>query len=156
MIKYAGYSIVMQEVPDEISLALDITNCPNRCPGCHSPELQKDFGQDLEAALPALLKAYAGRISCVCFMGEGRDYTALVHCLQMVREAGLKTCLYSGHDQAPPIGLTLLDYLKLGPYIKELGGLDSPRTNQRMWRIHHLLNGLVPENITYKFQRKKV
>lgn len=156
MIKYAGYSIVMQEVPDEISLALDITNCPNHCFDCHSPELQKDFGQDLEAALPALLKSYTGRISCVCFMGEGKDYSALTHCLQMVREAKLKTCLYSGSDKAPPVDLALLDYLKLGPYIKELGGLDSPRTNQRMWRIHHLSDGLVPENITYIFQRKKV
>ena len=31
--------------------------------------------------------------------------------------------------------LALLDYLKLGPYDERFGGLDSPTTNQRFYRI---------------------
>ena len=31
--------------------------------------------------------------------------------------------------------LALLDYLKLGPYDERLGGLDSPTTNQRFYRV---------------------
>ena len=27
------------------------------------------------------------------------------------------------------------DYIKLGPYLAHLGGLRSPRTNQRLYRV---------------------
>ena len=40
MLKYAGYDIVFQEIPDEVTLAISLTNCPNRCPGCHSPSAE--------------------------------------------------------------------------------------------------------------------
>ena len=40
MLKYAGYDIVFQEIPDEVTLALNLSGCPNGCPGCHSPHLQ--------------------------------------------------------------------------------------------------------------------
>ena len=39
MLKYLNCQVTFAEVPDEISLCINITNCPNRCPGCHSPEL---------------------------------------------------------------------------------------------------------------------
>lgn len=157
MIKYTGYSIVLQEVPDEISLAIEISNCQHRCPGCHSPELQKNVGYDLEQDLPTLLKEYAGRITCVCFMGEGNDRDALARCLMSVRKAGLKTCLYSG-SQVFDLSLQCwIDYYKIGPYIEERGGLDSPGTNQSMWLLSSGKSGMAMSytNITYKFQHRK-
>lgn len=156
MIKYTGYSVVMQEVPDEISLAIEISNCPHRCPGCHSPELQQDVGYDLERDLPALLKEYEGRITCVCIMGEGNDRDALVRCLMKVRGAGLKTCLYSGSSVFDLSLQCWIDYYKIGPYIKERGGLDTPGTNQSMWKL--TVNGMTKNysDITYKFQKRKV
>ena len=45
MLKYAGYDIVFQEIPDEVTLALNLSGCPNGCPGCHSPHLQRDEGE---------------------------------------------------------------------------------------------------------------
>ena len=36
MLKYANFDIVFQEVPDEVTLAINISNCPNQCVGCHS------------------------------------------------------------------------------------------------------------------------
>ena len=48
MVKYYNYDIVFAEIPDETTLALNITNCPNRCRGCHSPHLQKDIGRILD------------------------------------------------------------------------------------------------------------
>lgn len=152
MIKYTGYSIVLQEVPDEISLALEISNCPYRCKGCHSPRLQQDVGEDLEPALDGLLQEYAGRITCVCFMGEGNDPQALKRCLKRVRAAGLKTCLYSGGDWGKASLMHLLNYYKVGAYDASLGGLDTPGTNQKMYKI--LPAGTI-ENITYLFQRKR-
>ena len=47
MLKYAGYDIVFQEIPDEVTLALNLSGCPNGCPGCHSPHLQRDEGKAL-------------------------------------------------------------------------------------------------------------
>ena len=67
--KYLDTKIVFQEVPDEISLAINITGCPCNCDGCHSPYLAEDTGEILsEKALSALIEANLG-ITCVCFMG---------------------------------------------------------------------------------------
>ena len=70
MLKYAGYDIVFQEIPDEVTLALNLSGCPNGCPGCHSPHLQRDEGKALTpGALERLLERYGREITCVCFMG---------------------------------------------------------------------------------------
>lgn len=37
--KYSDAQVVFAEVPDEITLAISISGCPNRCPGCHSQHL---------------------------------------------------------------------------------------------------------------------
>lgn len=59
MLKYAGYDIVFQEIPDEVTLALNLSGCPNGCPGCHSPHLQRDEGEALTpGALERLLERY--------------------------------------------------------------------------------------------------
>lgn len=57
--------------------------------------------------------------------------------LLSIRAHNLKTCLYSGFDIVEPFVafLPMLDYLKLGHYDEHLGGLDSPTTNQRFFRI---------------------
>ena len=61
------YSVVMQEVPGEISLALNITECPHHCPGCHSPELAESIGDYLDDKLPELLDLYGDMITCVFY-----------------------------------------------------------------------------------------
>ena len=48
MLKYANYDIVFQEVPDEVTLAINISNCPNQCVGCHSKYLWRDEGYALD------------------------------------------------------------------------------------------------------------
>ena len=56
-----------------------------------------------------------------------------------MKQAGIKTCLYSGSDRLSPELAQLLpylDYLKLGAYKHELGGLGSKATNQRFYAIH--------------------
>ena len=44
-----------------------------------------------------------------------------------------------------------LDYLKLGDYRKDLGGLDNPNTNQKLYKV----NGWNWEDITHKLWKKK-
>lgn len=163
MVKYCGHYITVQEVPNEISLVLSITNCPHRCEGCHSPWLQKDFGDELTPdVLSDLIKKYRDGITCVCFMGEGGDQEALDLLIGFTHEFGLKTCLYSGQDIGHDLrnfrARPLVDYIKTGSYKKELGGLDHPTTNQRMWKLSGFTDDgvAVYEDITSWFWRKKV
>ena len=47
MLKYVNSSVVFQEIPDEVTLAINISNCPCHCPGCHSKYLWEDIGLPL-------------------------------------------------------------------------------------------------------------
>ena len=61
MLKFHNYDIVFQEIPDEVTLAVNITGCPCHCPGCHSPHLWEDSGTELdEAMLRRIYEDYAG------------------------------------------------------------------------------------------------
>ena len=48
MLKYVDTKIVFREVPDEITLCINISNCPCHCKGCHSPYLAEDIGTVLD------------------------------------------------------------------------------------------------------------
>ena len=155
MILFQGYSIVFQEVPDEISLAFNIADCGHHCKGCHSPNLQKAEGQRLVDNIMDIINQYKNVITCVCFFGQGQDVNELKQCLQIVTANGYKTCLYTG-DSISPISLkeNLLDYIKIGSYNQALGGLDSVTTNQRMYKWDAQKQRA--EDITYMFQKKKI
>ena len=47
MLKYYNTMVVFREIPDEITLAINITNCPCHCKGCHSQFLWEDTGTPL-------------------------------------------------------------------------------------------------------------
>ena len=152
MLRYTDYDIVFQEVPDEITLAINISNCPNRCKGCHSPYLLKDIGEPLtEENLSALLKKYGKAITCVCFMGgdaSPADIKQLAEYLHHQTVAPVKVGWYSGKSKLPEhFDVSHFQYIKLGPYIESLGGLKSETTNQR---LYHIENGIM-EDITYRF-----
>ena len=38
------FDVVFQEIPGEVTLALNLSGCPNRCAGCHSPHLWEEVG----------------------------------------------------------------------------------------------------------------
>ena len=154
-LKFQSYDIVFQEVPDEVTLALNISNCPNRCAGCHSPHLMEDRGEILdEVVLAGLLEKYGDTITCVCFMGgdcDPQEVERLSACVRETTGRRIKTAWYSGRSDLPEgFALQHFDYIKLGPYMEQLGGLDSPSTNQRFYRIE---NGTMVD-ITERFLSK--
>ena len=36
-------SVVIEEIPDRVTLAVDISNCQGNCIGCHSPFLKENW-----------------------------------------------------------------------------------------------------------------
>ena len=139
MLKCYSYDIVCQEIPDEISLAVNISCCPNRCPGCHSPWLWEDKGEDMtEELLTAIIGRYASAITCFCFMGGDADPAEVERLARWIRSRypGLKTAWYSGKESLPEdFDLSTMDFVKTGPFIEALGGLKSPDTNQALYKV---------------------
>lgn len=156
MLRYANHDIVFQEFPDEVTLAVNLSGCPCRCPGCHSQYLWEDVGEALtDDALLALADHYGRGITCVGLMGGDNDPHEVVRLLDMLRQARphLHTGWYSGRQALPQEleGAPLPDYLKLGPWREECGPLSAPTTNQRMYRC--LPDGS-RHDITARFQVK--
>lgn len=156
---YKGYSIVFQEVPDEVSLAINISGCQHHCPDCHSKYLwDNDGAKVLAKDIEDILAKYQGLVSCVCFMGGDHNFQELMNLCNMAKASGLKTCLYTGYtlEEIEAQGWLnplkeSLDYLKTGPFIQAKGGLSSPTTNQKFFKIEE--GCLV--NITNAFNKGK-
>ena len=69
---------VIEEIPERVTLAVEISNCRGNCPGCHSPFLRDDIGEELtESAIDKLLGGNFG-VNCFLFLGEGSDSAALL------------------------------------------------------------------------------
>lgn len=132
--KFVDTQTVYQEFPDEVTLAINISRCPNYCPGCHSPELWEDIGTELTDEVLIDLISNAKGITCVGFMGGDSDIKELIRLAKVVRENFPKIHLgwYSGKESFP-LYHGVFDYIKLGPYIESKGGLDKKTTNQRLY-----------------------
>lgn len=151
MIKYIPEltDIVLEEIPDRVTLAVEISNCRGNCLGCHSTFLKKDIGSELDpAAVDRIVSGNFGA-NCFLFLGEGADREALMGIASYVRSAypQLELALYSGRESVEDDIRELFDFVKTGPYIPERGPLNERTTNQRLY--YH------GEDITSKFWRKK-
>lgn len=146
--RYKDYDVVLQEVPNEISLSFTITGCKLSCDGCHSPYLWKEgSGEELtKDVFINILNKYKDMISCVLFMGGEWDSENLIKLLTTSKKLGLKTALYTGLEYIDSDIFQNLDYIKFGPWIKELGGLSSETTNQRFININ------TSENLNHLFR----
>lgn len=153
--KYVETGIVFREIPGETTLAINISGCPVRCEGCHSPWLWKDHGKSLTRERLFALIADNPGITCVALMGGDGEPEAVAALLLAVKDRygdSIKTCWYSGgslEEARRYVGPYALDYLKVGPFIKALGPLDSPATNQRMYKIRKNTDARGVERVEY-------
>jgi len=138
MLKYVNTGVVFQEIPDEVTLAINISNCPCHCPGCHSRYLWDDIGLPLDTnAIDAFAKKYGNDITCIAFMGGDADPKGVNILAQYIHEEYpmLKVAWYSGRLRIPHnVTKSDFNYIKIGPYIRHLGPLSSPTTNQRFYK----------------------
>ena len=163
MLKYVDTKIVFQEIPDEVTLAINISGCPCNCRGCHSSYLAEDIGEPLDLQhLTNLIDSNKG-ITCVGLMGGDANPSEVDNIAQDIKEyyPELKVGWYSGRQElSKEIDLQNFDVIKLGPYIEELGPLTSKTTNQRMYKVvyNHYEDGTAGyelNDITHKFHGKE-
>lgn len=148
MLNYLKKTVCFQEVPNEISLTFSIAGCPNHCFNCSwkNIEAQEKAKPLTNSVYSRYLNKYKGLASCVLFLGGDWETQDLITKLKMAKEKGYKTCLYTGCEMNL-INNDIkanLDFIKVGPYIESLGGLSSPKTNQRFIDLIHnkILNHL--------------
>lgn len=156
MLKFVESDITFAEIPRELTLCINISNCPCHCPGCHSQHLWQDIGDELNLeTLHKLIDPYKAGITCVCFMGGDSDPEEINFLALEIKNIfpGLKVAWYSGKTElSDKINIERFDYIKLGPYIEANGPLNNPDTNQRFYRVTN--NAL--EDITYMFWKKYI
>lgn len=153
MIKYVSSQVTFMEIPTEVTLSLSISNCRNRCRGCHSAFLREDIGTELDdAELDRLIRRNEG-ITAVLLLGEGKDRERILKLAETIRKRyKLKAGIYSGRERVEEDIWLAFDYVKVGAYSERFGSLDKETTNQRLFRGE----GKVKEDITNLFWRKKL
>lgn len=134
VMRYLSHQITFQEIPDEISLSFLITGCPLKCKGCHSTDSWLPAGGlvlTVEIMAGFILK-YRHAITCVLFLGGEWESENLISLLIFCKKQKLKTALYTGLESVNSAIANELTFLKTGRWIKELGGLAAPNTNQKL------------------------
>lgn len=149
MLKYVDSAVVFSEIPDEVTLAINISGCPNKCPNCHSQYLWKDIGTPLTITeVNRLIRDNKG-ITCICFMGGDQDpeeLKILANSIAVRADYPYRIGWYSGQYRNP-YDYLVFDYIKIGPYIEALGPLNNKNTNQILYKKEN--NSYI--NITSKF-----
>ena len=136
--RYIGY----QEIPGQTTLVYHCSGCSKKCPGCHSEEYwDKDYGTFFDPVdFVEYLDSNAPFIDCVLFMIGDVDHelvSIIYDALRIIKSYNLKTAIYTAYDcidSVPANWLYMCDYVKVGRWIQELGGLDSETTNQTLYK----------------------
>lgn len=144
------YSVVLQEVPGEISIGWMAKKCRQNCPGCSYKSLEKYGVLDLSLQMfEQILKENQGLATCVLFMG-GEEESELPEFLSRAKALGYKTCMYTGMKTIGEVDIQIvdkLDFIKVGRW--EGTSLKDENTNQKFF-------ALTPEvqDLTWKFKAK--
>jgi len=119
-------------------LVIYISQCQNHCKECHTPYLNEIYGDLLSNNFEQIYELYKNYITCVCFMGEGKNnddskkefrrYCEIIH------NDNKKVALYSGRDCDIEEWMLIFDYIKLGSYQKDLGPITYKSTNQHLYK----------------------
>lgn len=136
--------ITFNELPDKMAYAIELGACKQHCVGCHSPELQEEDAP-LTSLLDILEEAQdaidAGANAIVVMGGTNNKHITEESLIALLQDlsAIAPTGLYSGSENEDRDKIIAVEghctWLKTGPYVDALGGLESTRTNQRFYRI---------------------
>lgn len=163
MLKYwsPDTTVTFSEFPDEITLCVNISNCPGMCENCSEAYLQKDIGEYLtNEEIDKLIKENSD-ITVFGLMGGDSEHSDVVRIANYIHEnyKNIKVGMYSGWEYINLELASVLDYYKIGRWITpkgdskdwyktNCGPLVFPWSNQLLFK--KIDNKLV--NITYKFR----
>ncbi len=138
MLKYVNTGVVFQEIPDEVTLSINISNCPCHCPGCHSQYLWENIGDQLTSmTIDGFISQYGTDITCICFMGGDAEPSYVNTLARYIHREHpqYRVAWYSGRQHIPQsVKKSDFDYIKIGPYIEHLGCIKERTTNQRLYK----------------------
>lgn len=130
--------VTLTEIPNEIAVYFEIGNCKQHCNGCHSPELWSDSGAwwlTVDELLEYIRSQHGA--TAVVFMGGTTNYDiAPEDFLEKIIKPISKyyaVGLYHGGEFFDDYDASNLTWLKTGRYYDYLGGLSSPKTNQKFY-----------------------
>lgn len=130
--------LALQEVPGEIAVVIPLSGCGHKCRGCHSPMYQDKNGGEIltTSKFDDILTKYECKASCVLLFNGEHEPDSLFCLIRIAKLRGFKVALYSGYelDELGPMLVDMLDYVKTGKYVEELGGINVKGTNQRLWK----------------------
>ena len=143
LVPVVSTGITLTEIPDRISYFIELGNCSKHCPNCHSPYLSDTVisPPDLAGVERMVEHAAERGADAIVLMGGTTNGISDDDLITICQTLGniLPVGLYSGRDDEErdkDIALRgSLHWLKTGSYKEELGGLDSPRTNQRFYEL---------------------
>lgn len=123
MLKYYDTAVTMSEFPDEISLCVNITNCPGTCEECSEPWLRKDIGTVLTNEEIDKLVALHPGCSVFGLMGGDADHADVRRIAEYVHRtySHLKVGFYSGCDYIDLSLVSVVDFYKIGRWVRPLG-----------------------------------
>ena len=154
--KYTETMIVFSEIPNHITLDINISNCPHRCPECHSPWLREDIGKELNEEALSYLIEYNKGIDCVLLSGGDAEHEKILELAKFIKQKypKIKTAWYSGDDEIDTKiwDAKVLDFYKVGSYKKEFGPLDKETTNQKLYELSD--GGY--KDVTFRFWKKNI
>ena len=181
MLKYYDYATTMAEFPDEISLSINISNCPGNCGhtdengkfhlDCSEPWLLEDVGEELtEEKIDSLISKHPG-ITVFGLMGGDSDHKDVVRVANYIHEKypELKVGMYSGREFLDMDLLNSLDLYKIGRWIMPKGPVEEwknyncgpivlPISNQLLFEkvINPITKDVHWVNVTYKFRKNVI
>ncbi len=135
--------VTLSEIPGKTSLVIEFNNCQQRCPGCHSPHLwEKDKEYSLNALLYGIGTLLVSDINCILLMGGTNNGIPLESLRKLVESIYTKwsipVAIYDGRPETEEQKKEMLSWyglfwLKTGDYREDLGGIEYPGSNQRLY-----------------------
>lgn len=158
-----GYRVSLTEFPEHISFVIEMGNCLQQCPWCHREDMQT-FNQEpmftnIVSIEEAVKEAVDKGANGIIIMGGTTNGLLMYDVCILIDRLSVyaPVCLYSGSNNPYKHEIIVkssnLSALKTGSYKKELGGLNSPTTNQRFYLIEKggTDSSKVMVDITHKF-----
>lgn len=163
--------ITLTEIPDRIAYFIELGNCTQHCPNCHSPYLSDTVisPPDLAGVAHMTERATKTGADAIVLMGGTTNGISDADLITICQTLGsiLPLGLYSGRDDEERdkdiARRGSLHWLKTGSYREELGGLDNPRTNQRFYELEdhfvfdhngsYIQTDTIFHDLTYLFQK---